>query len=128
MIVYKQRLRRKLYGRGIFDTIGRLVGKAASSEAVKKLAGVAGKVASNEAVNKAASEASKKVAAKVGSVAGDKIVQGIDKLSKKSSKKLTTESSQTLQNLTTPQSIGNILEGAGQAIAIDKLARRLNKL
>lgn len=134
MIVYKRRYRRKLYGKGIFNTIGRLFGKVASSEAAKKIAGVASKVASNEAVKKAASEAGKKVAAKVGTVAGEKIVQGIDKLTnKKVNPQLTVESTQTLQRLTTPQrneskSIANILEGAGQAIAIDKLARRLNGL
>ena len=127
MIVYKRRMRRKVYERGIFDTIGKLVGKAASSAAAKKLV----EVASSEAVKKAASEASKKVATKVGSLAGDKIVQGIDKLAKRKPKvtqQLTPESAQMLQALAAPKSIGNILEGKGQAIAIDKLARRLNRL
>jgi len=129
MIVYKRRLCRKVYGKGIFDTIGKLLGKVASSEATKKLFGVAGKVATNEAVRKAASEAGKKVVAKVGTVAGDKIVQGIDKLTKKKvNPSLTKESTQALERLGMDQSIGNILEGAGQAIAIDKLARRLNRL
>jgi len=128
MIVFKPRLRRKVYGRGIFDSIGKLLGKVATSEAAKKIVGVAGKIASNEAVRKAASEAGKKVATKVGSVAGDKIVQRIDELTKKKTPTLTPESVQTLQSLAAPKSIGNILEGAGQAIAIDELARRLNRL
>ena len=127
MITFKRRFRRKLYGRGIFDTIGKLIGNAATSEAAKKIVGVAGKVASNEAVRKAASEAGKKVATKIGTVAGDKIVRGVGRLTKKKPK-LTPESTRALQGLTAPKSIGNILEGAGQAIAIDKLARRLNRL
>lgn len=123
MIVYEKHCRadRHYAGGGIFDTIARVVSR----------------VAGNELVRKAATEAGKKVvestAKKVGDVAGKKIVSGIDKLvSKGQNTRLNTESLGIINNLTKPNntnvSISNILEGRGQAIAIEKLAKELNRL
>lgn len=122
MYIYNKRCRihRHYAGGGMFDSIARVVSR----------------VAGNELVRKAASEAGKKVvettAKKVGDIAGEKIVNQIDKLVKKPkpvNKHLNDKSQAIIKNLATPTnvSIGNILEGAGQAIAIEKLTRELNR-
>jgi len=82
-------------------------------------------------VRKAASEAGKKViqttAKKIGHVAGEKIVSGINKLASRENTSFNAKNQQLLKILSQPQdvSISNILEGRGQAIAIEELSRKI---
>jgi len=90
-------------------------------------------------VRKAVTEAGKKIVAttakRAGGLAGEKIVSGIDKLANKRKKRpnitFNAGSQSIIKTLTQPNnpnvSISNILEGLGQAIAIEQMARKVNR-
>jgi len=68
-------------------------------------------------------------AKKVGDIAGENIVSGIDKLVNRKNTSLNAKSRDVLKILNQPQdvSISNILKGSRQAIAIEEFTRKLNR-
>jgi len=118
MYVYdKQHILQRHYAGGrIFDSITNVVSKIA---------------------RKAATAIGKKVVMKVGNAAGEKIANVIRKkknLNAKSqavlkmlSQPLNDVKRQNVLRALTQPSIRNILEGSGQAIAIEELTKRLNR-
>ena len=115
-------------GSGIFDTVASTLGRLVTSEAAKK----------------AAAEVGKKVLETTAKNVGDVVSQKVKNLVKRKKKldpkstailqklintsQVTPESLETLKQLMdTPEtSLNNLIAGSGQAISIQKLARKLN--
>ena len=119
MIVSKRGFKRKYAfgGTGIFDTIGSILTRLFTSNAVKQLASSAmdvGKSVAKEGAKKAL-EAGKSATVDIGS-----------KLVKKA---LTPKSKQILQKYVAPttQNISTLIDGSGDAVEINKLVKKLNK-
>jgi len=117
----RHRLQKHYAGGGIFDFITNVISE----------------IAGNAPVKKAATEIGKTIVTKVGNTAGEKIVNAIRKkknLNAKSqavlkmlSQLLDDVKRQNVLKALTQPSISNILEGSGQAIAVEELTKRLNR-